>query len=124
MKETLEAASSAVISTMETYFHRHGRLVASYPITTILASVAICGVFGIGLVNFHEEKNMVRLWLPQVMVVEVMTEAGVGLGVCGAHHLAVAAWAHGLRVQVPGADAVLLVHVVVVLLIGAGTTPC
>ena len=65
MKEMLEAASSAVISTMETYFHRHGRLVASYPLTTILASVAICGVFGIGLINFHEEKNMVRLWLPQ-----------------------------------------------------------
>ena len=40
--------------------------VASNPATTILASVALCGLFGLGLLNFHQETNMVRLWLPQV----------------------------------------------------------
>ena len=45
---------------------RHGTWVASHPVATILASVAVCGVFALGLINFHQETNMVRLWLPQV----------------------------------------------------------
>ena len=42
--------------------------VATHPATTILASVALCGLFGLGLLNFRQETNMVRLWLPQVKI--------------------------------------------------------
>ena len=45
---------------------RHGTWVASHPGATILASVAVCGLFSLGLLNFQQETNMVRLWLPQV----------------------------------------------------------
>ena len=73
--------------------------VASNPATTILASVALCGIFGLGLLNFRQETNMVRLWLPQVKM-EISVLMFVGFRFCATHGLVVGARADRRRIQV------------------------
>ena len=44
---------------------RHGYWVATNPKKTILASMAVVMICGIGILNFHNEANMVKLWIPR-----------------------------------------------------------
>ena len=83
---------------------RHGTWVASHPVATILASVAVCGVFALGLINFHQETNMVRLWLPQVKEqIETSFIMCSGFRFCATHGLVVAAgpYRRGIQVEMP-----------------------
>ena len=70
---------------------RHGTWVASHPGATILASVAVCGLFSLGLLNFQQETNMVRLWLPQVRekVQNIWETKSTGVRLRAAHGLVV-----------------------------------
>ena len=84
---------------------RHGTWVASHPVATILASVAVCGVFALGLINFHQETNMVRLWLPQVIRSRLKPAfiTCAGLRFCATHGLVVAAgpYRRGIQGEMP-----------------------
>ena len=122
MKDILERSSSVVVSSMETYFqwyfsfseisrlvltkiNRHGIWVASHPAKTILASFALCGLFGLGLLNFHQETNMVRLWFPQVkyQLLKIYVLMFVGFRFCATHGLVVGAspYRRGIQVNDP-----------------------
>jgi len=61
----LQKISSAIIESLENYFYRHGKFVSTHPFSVIIASVLLCGFCGVGLLEFNNETNMVKLWIPQ-----------------------------------------------------------
>lgn len=42
----------------------YGVLVSKYPLTFILFSLLLTSICSIGLLNFHQEKNPMKLWIP------------------------------------------------------------
>lgn len=44
--------------------HRYGKLVAKNPWKFILVSLALTGLSCIGLLNYYEENNAFKLWIP------------------------------------------------------------
>ena len=59
---------------LERYFQCHGRLVARYPATVILATFLLTAICGLGLINFYEESDMTALWVPKGNPQRVNTE--------------------------------------------------
>ena len=59
---------------LERYFQCHGRLVARYPATVILATFLLTAICGLGLINFYEESDMTALWVPKGNPLRVNTE--------------------------------------------------
>ena len=52
------------MNTLESYFRWHGRLVASYPVLFLLATLITTVMFGLGLISFREESDLTALWVP------------------------------------------------------------
>jgi len=46
------------------FANRYGRLVAEHPLKTVLLSLLACGLCAIGLINYTEENNAFKLWIP------------------------------------------------------------
>ena len=45
---------------------RYGRLLAKYPLISILICLLIPGLASIGLIQYKTENNPYKLWIPQV----------------------------------------------------------
>lgn len=47
------------------YFWRLGLLVAKHPLITIVLSLLVCGLCGIGLTKFEQTTDDAKLWVPK-----------------------------------------------------------
>uniref|UniRef100_A0A1B6KFZ1 SSD domain-containing protein n=2 Tax=Graphocephala atropunctata TaxID=36148 RepID=A0A1B6KFZ1_9HEMI len=63
-KDCLHFLRSRTQEKLELCFYRYGILVANYPWTFIILSFALTSVCSLGLLNFHQEKNPMNLWVP------------------------------------------------------------
>ncbi|XP_070195122.1 patched domain-containing protein 3-like isoform X2 [Littorina saxatilis] len=61
----LKRVSSTITNGLEAAFFHVGHFVGEYPVLTIILSLIICGLCGIGLKTFKETDNQVDLWVPQ-----------------------------------------------------------
>ena len=53
-----------VFGNMEKGFQKFGTLVGGSPYITILIGLLVSGLFMIGLIQFRDEEEMVKLWVP------------------------------------------------------------
>ena len=51
-------------TTLLYFICRLGRTVALHPILTIIICIVVCGLFGIGMVNFKQTTEDAELWVP------------------------------------------------------------
>ncbi|KAL8580536.1 hypothetical protein ACOMHN_057979 [Nucella lapillus] len=61
----LRRISSAITEGLEAAFFVVGHFVGDYPVLTIILSLVICGLCGIGLKTFRETTGQEELWVPQ-----------------------------------------------------------
>lgn len=61
----LKHVSDRIIGSLENAFYKIGRIVACYPISTIIICIAVCGLFGIGMKDFKQTTEDAELWVPQ-----------------------------------------------------------
>ncbi|XP_068234451.1 patched domain-containing protein 3-like [Palaemon carinicauda] len=61
----LSEMSFSITKTLEDMFESHGRLVATYPLTTVGICFVITSICSLGSVNFVTELRPFRLWIPQ-----------------------------------------------------------
>ena len=47
------------------FYHRLGLLVARHPLITILVSLLVCGLCGVGLSKFEQTTDDAKLWVPK-----------------------------------------------------------
>ncbi|KAK7483450.1 hypothetical protein BaRGS_00025249 [Batillaria attramentaria] len=61
----LHRVSSAITRSLEGGFFHVGYFVGEYPVLTIILSLVICGLCGIGMKTFKETTGSENLWVPQ-----------------------------------------------------------
>lgn len=61
----LRRISNAITGGLEAAFFYVGHFVGEYPVLTIILSLVICGLCGIGLKTFSETTSQEKLWVPQ-----------------------------------------------------------
>ncbi|KAL8606350.1 hypothetical protein ACOMHN_050830 [Nucella lapillus] len=61
----LRRISSAITEGLEAAFFVVGHFVGDYPVLTIILSLVICGLCGMGLKTFRETAGQEELWVPQ-----------------------------------------------------------
>ncbi len=47
------------------YLRRYGKAIAKRPWAFVPVCVVVCGLLGIGVLEYHEEANPYKLWIPQ-----------------------------------------------------------
>ena len=58
------AFRSVIEDSMDTFFFKYGKLVATYPLTTIFLCILLTAVCGVGMMNFRMENTGLKLWIP------------------------------------------------------------
>ncbi|XP_012942197.1 protein patched homolog 3 [Aplysia californica] len=61
----LARISYKIVWALETSFFRVGFFVGKYPLLTIILSILMCGLCGLGMKTFKEEDAQEKLWVPQ-----------------------------------------------------------
>jgi len=61
----LNQISVAMTVGLEEMFYNLGKLVAINPFKTICFSLSLTALCGLGLFSFYEEKDLVKLWIPE-----------------------------------------------------------
>ncbi|XP_060591012.1 patched domain-containing protein 3-like [Ruditapes philippinarum] len=61
----LQQCSNKLIQVLEDTFYKLGLLVARHPIITIIISLLVCGLCGVGLSKFEQTKDDAKLWVPK-----------------------------------------------------------
>ncbi|XP_052775868.1 protein patched homolog 3-like isoform X2 [Mya arenaria] len=61
----LQRCSNRIIRVLETMFYMVGLYVARHPFLTILLSLSLCGLCGIGLMRFEQTTDDAKLWVPK-----------------------------------------------------------
>ncbi|XP_042871711.1 protein patched homolog 2-like [Penaeus japonicus] len=64
-RHCLGRVSSVVTGSLERFFYRHGKSVASYPFRYIVSCLAITALCCVGFLNFKMEHRPEKLWIPQ-----------------------------------------------------------
>ncbi|XP_071520862.1 patched domain-containing protein 3-like [Panulirus ornatus] len=64
-KTFLQRMSYTVVNTLETFFYRYGKAVATQPIRYIVGCLLFTALCCLGFLNFRVEHRPERLWIPQ-----------------------------------------------------------
>ncbi|XP_025110029.1 patched domain-containing protein 3-like [Pomacea canaliculata] len=65
MHNCLQKASTAIVQTLEMAFFRIGHFVGEYPVLTIVLTLTIFGLCGIGLKTLSPVNDQAKLWVPK-----------------------------------------------------------
>ena len=59
------AFRAVIEDSMETFFFNYGKVVATYPFTSIFICIMLTAGCGLGMINFKMEDTWFKLWIPR-----------------------------------------------------------